>query len=546
MLMYWLSVLTRFKSDLLKPVNPPAIPPVPQPSLELQVPIGYTVTRKSFGKRMRCDLNDDDEGQHEVSHLPKRKQSVYEFVTASVLSPINIRTSKSDYQLNSSRGVVEFTPGKLSTSVSHPCFPLSHPHNLLETKKASSPEGRGKGDATTHRFAFTFSNPRLVSAKQKAATRTIGTSECKTPVTCSTECVKAFQSARKVSECNEANLLEEARRNSLMMDSLGPTPQHCGSIHSSPGLDSLGPTPQHCGSIHSSPRLDSLGPTPQHCGSIHSSPRLDDAFLVTPFPRIGQSPNLLEKIKSEIAERHRFSPCTPHPLVEASVQVNDSYKEAVLGENYPFPLPEPLSLRFDTSDIATNVEDTGDMRESEEEDAVSGGGEAGGDSAGTEKSGVSIQEMEVAGGDTVERDGRAEIGVEIAGTEKSVVECIGREEGEGWRDKVRVIFVLSADNCSNESTSEDVAEKVQNQERLSTKPCVDAARLQSQAPNLPPPPLSSSVQKTQLRAVKHRQKSKKHSGHKFRTPSASPRLFAFGRSSPWFRSHGHSELKFNK
>ena len=528
MLMYWLSVLTRFKSDLLKPVDPPAIPPVPQPTLELQVPRGYTVTRKSFGKRMRCELNnDDDDGQHEVSHLPNRKQSVYEFVTASVPSMINIKTSKSDYQLNSSRGVVEFTPGKLSTSVSHPCFPLSHPHNLLGTKKASSPEGRGKGDATTHRFAFTFSNPRPVSAKQKAATRTIGASECKTPVTCSTECVKAFQSARKVSECNEANLLEEARRNSLMMDSLGPTPQHCGSIHSSP-------------------RLDSLGPTPQHCGSIHSSPGLDDAFLVTPFPRIGQSPNLLEKIKSEIAERHRFSPCTPHPLVEASVQVNDSYKEAVLGENYPFPLPEPLSLRFDTSDIATNVEDIGDMRESEEEDAARGKDEAGGDSAGTEKSGVRIQEMEVAGGDTVERDGRAEIGVEIAGTEKSVVECIGREEGGGWRDKVRVIFVLSADNCSNESTSEDVAEKVQNQERLSTKPLVDAARLQSQAPNLPPPPLSSSVQKTQLRAVKHRQKSKKHSGHKFRTPSASPRLFAFGRSSPWFRSHGHSELKFNK
>lgn len=510
MYLCWVSVFTRFKGDLLKPMDPPTIPPIPQPDAELQVPRGYTVARKSFGKRMRCELNDDDDGaQQEVSHLPKRKHSVYEFITASLPSPI--KTSKSDYQLNSSRrGVVEFTPGKLSTSVSHPCFPLSHPHNLLETKKAGSPEGRGKptkGDSTTHRFAFTFSNPRPVRAKQKAATHTIGTTECKTPVTSSEECVKAFQSARKVSECNEANLLEEARRNSLMMDSLGPTPQHCGSIH--------------------------------------SSPRLDDAFLVTPFPRIGQSPNLLEKIKSEIAERHRFSPCTPHPLVEASVQVNDSYKEAVLGENYPFPLPEPLSLRFDTSDIATKVEDIGDMRESGEDDVARGEDEARSDSPGMKKRGVSTGETAVAGDDQ-ETDSRAEIGVEIADTDKSVVECIGREEGEGWSDKVRVIFVLSADNCSNETTSEDIAEKVQDQERLSTQPLVDAARLQSQAPNLLPPPLSSSVQKTQLRAVNHRQKSKKHSSHKFRMPSASPRLFAFGRSSPWFRSHGHSELKFNK
>ena len=468
-----LAIFTRFKSNLLEQKDPPAILPVPQPDRELQVPRSYTVARKSFGKRMRCEPKDDNDGQQEVSHLPTRKHSFYEFATAFSLSSVNLKMSKSDYQLKSSREVVEkpfdFTPVKLSTSVSHPCFPLSHPHNLLEPQKAGSPEGRGKhdeGDPSTHRFAFTFSNPRPVNAKRKAATNIIGTSECKTPVTSSTECLKAFQSARKDSECNEANLLEEARRNSLMMDS-----------------------------------------TPQHCRTIHSSPRLDDAFLVTPLPRISQSPNLLEKIKTEIAERHRFSPCTPHPLVEASVQVNDSYKEAVLGENYPFPLPEPLSLRFDTSNISTRVEGIGDMRESGE------------DSAGTEKSGVSTGDIDK-------------------------VDCIGRQDGEGWSDKVRVIFVVSA-NSSNNSTSERLAEKTPDQERLSSKPLVDAARLQSHTSNLPPPPVSSSitVQKPRLRAVK---KSEKHTGHKFQTPSASPRLFAFGRSSPWFRSHRHAEHKFNK
>ena len=491
-----LAIFTRFKSDLLKPMDLPTILPVPQPDLELQVSRGYTVARKSFGKRMRCELTDDDDGRQEVSRLQKRK---HEFAMASPLSPINLKVSKSDYQLKSSREVVEkpfdFTPGKLSTSVSHPCFPLSHPHNLLEPQKVGSPEGGGKHaerDPPTLRFAFTFSNPRPVSAKQKAATNIIGTSECKTPATSSTECLKAFQSARKDSESNEANLLEEERRNSLMMDSFDPTPQRCRTIH--------------------------------------SSPRLDDAFLVTPFPIIGQSPNLLEKIKTEIAERHQFSPCTPHPLVEASVQVNDSYKEAVLGENYPFPLPEPLSLRFDTSDISTRVEDIGDMRE---------GGE------GTGKSGVSIGDMAVTGGDSA---GTGKSGVSIGDT-GGKVDCIRRQEGDGWSDKVQVIFVLSADNASstNDGTSQQVAEKAPDQ-GLSSRPLVDAARVQSQTSNLPPPPLSSSitVQKPRLRAVKHRQKSEKHAGHKFQTPSASPRLFAFGRSSPWFRSHRHTELKFNK
>ena len=480
-----LDIFTRFKGNLLEQKDAPTILPVPQPDPELQVPRGYTVTRKSSGKRMRCELNNDDDGQREVSRLPNRKHSFYEFTTASPLSSINLKMSKSDYQLKSSREVVEkpfdFTPGRLSTSVSHPCFPLSHPHNLLEPQKVGSSEGRGthtEGDPSTLRFAFTFSNPRPVRAKQKAATNIINTSECKTPDTSSTECLKAFQSARKVSECNEANLLEEARQNSLMMDS-----------------------------------------TPEHCRTVHSSPRLDDAFLVTPFPTVGQSPNLLEKIKTEIAERHRFSPCTPHPLVEASVQVNDSYKEAVLGENYPFPLPEPLSLRFDMSDmsdISTRVEG---MRESGE------------DSVGTEKS--EVRDTAVAGGDIVD-------------TDNSKVDFIGRQESDGWSDKVRVIFVLSADNAN--STSEQVAEKAPDQETLSSKPLVDTARLQSETSNLPPPPLSSSitVQKPRLRTVKHRQKSEKHTGHKFQTPSASPRLFAFGRSSPWFRSHRHTELKFNK
>jgi len=103
--------------------------------------------------------------------------------------------------------------------------------------------------------------------------------------------------------------------------------------------------------------------TPQHpcsrnTSSVHSGQDLDEAFLLTPYPGMCRSPNLLEKISLEIAARHQLFLCTPHPLVENSLHINDSYKQAVLGRKLPFPLPEPLALRFETSDNAVKEEES--------------------------------------------------------------------------------------------------------------------------------------------------------------------------------------------
>ena len=105
-------------------------------------------------------------------------------------------------------------------------------------------------------------------------------------------------------------------------------------------------------------------PCPSTCSPGGSVSELDEAFLRTPYVGM-ESPNLLDKINSEIAQRsdfssgqriHRsstwFSNCTPVVPVklcrESLQHVNESYKKAVLGSN-------AYSERFQKGPTALNL-----------------------------------------------------------------------------------------------------------------------------------------------------------------------------------------------
>jgi len=477
----------KYKSQLLTPVECVSLLPctASEPSgdpgqqldhdKDLQVPRVYAVARRSSGKRMRCEATEDtSQSQDENSGVPQtlqnRAQSFCDFDSvvdnlptfgSATKPPLNIRTSKSDYQLNSRRNksgkcaqLFEFgvsTPARIPTSVSHPCFPLSLPRNCLEGEdlKGKSPGGGDQeGDKNAHRFTFTFSNPRPVNEKHRAAMSTDNDHQ-NLP-----ECEKEFESSRKVSECNEANLLDAQN---------SPVPNV---------------TPQH--------------PCSRNTSSVHSGQDLDEAFLLTPYPGMCRSPNLLEKISLEIAARHQLFPCTPHPLVENSLHINDSYKQAVLGENYPFPLPEPLALRFETSDNAVKEEESFSDKENQ--------------GCSDDCRGLSILESD-------------------------------------------------SSNCDIDNSHESQRNQVQNTSPVKLhvscnqhRDITEAPRLQPHHPNLPPPP-SSSDGKPKSKIVvssKPHQKHEKHDSHWFGTPSASPRVFGFARKSPWFRGHGPTGQKFCK
>ena len=477
-------LVSRYRSQLLKPVE--CTPLLLCTASELsgdpgqhsgnsadqQVPRVYAVAKRSSGKRMRCEVMEEAPQVHNKENsggpqtLQKRAQSFYDFDSvanslptfgSAAKPPLSIRTSKSDYQLTAKRRecgkpgqvfeVCVSTPARIPTSVSHPCFPLSLPHNRLDLK-GTPPEGDDQeDDKSTHRFTFKFSNPRPMNAKQRAAMSTDKESN-KLP-----EYEIQFESSRKVSECNEANLLEV--RNS-------PIPSA---------------TPQQ--------------PCSRTTSSVRSSQDLDEAFLLTPYPGVCRSPNLLEKISLEIAARHKLFPCTPHPLVEASLHVNDSYKQAVLGENYPFPLPEPLSLRFETSDIAVKEEESC----SEEED----------EGCSEDRQALSILESDCSTSDTVNNHSLTTL-LQKASSPKPQSSC----------DHHRNI--------------------------------TEAPRLQPHHPNLPPPPSSSDCKLKSRMVVtsKAHQKNDKQDSHWFGTPSASPRVFGLARKSPWFKGHGPTGQRFCK
>lgn len=90
--------------------------------------------------------------------------------------------------------------------------------------------------------------------------------------------------------------------------------------------------------------------SPAPCGPLPS--QLNEGFLLTPFPPSPppSSPNLLEKISSELVERHRYCLATPLttptllPTKEAGHALNDSYRQAVRARAAKLENPDPLAL----------------------------------------------------------------------------------------------------------------------------------------------------------------------------------------------------------
>lgn len=241
---------------------------------------------------------------------------------------LGVRASKSDYQLKvpqfnfvDHNAVFRFTknspmfggPAKIPTSHSHPFLP-----HFSTKPRSEDPDATPMILKTNHKGPYTFSNPTPVHTRSEQSASEMSVREC--------EEIEEFESGQKTAECKEATLLDEfdpGSNNTMEMDSLEESSESLmGAIPSA-----------------STP----LG-------------KLDEGFLKTPLPF--HSPNLLEKISLEIAARHQFSPSTPL-LPEGALKINDSYKQAVLGENYLLPIAGPTALKFDasfsdTSDVSLN------------------------------------------------------------------------------------------------------------------------------------------------------------------------------------------------
>ncbi len=297
-------------------------------------------------------------------------------------TPSSIRASKSDHQIHmesvrpgktvpSSESLHKFPSpsphfllpplpspaGRIPPSTSLPHFPLSHPRNRLGGG-AEGGAGKGtmgdNGDTKTpvsrlrqSQSHFTFSNPRTLQRDKRSTSASGGGSE--KPANTSVD--DEFECSRKVSECNEANTLDEAQPRDIASS------KHDNSIVST-ALSSYAHFQERKTSNISLKVCKSatlIGGYEVDFRPSYSTPlgtHLDDAFLQTPHlpPPSSHasnlvSPNLLEKIQVEIASRHQFSPCTPSLLAEGSIKVNDSYREAVLGQDELLP----VSLKFDCS-----------------------------------------------------------------------------------------------------------------------------------------------------------------------------------------------------
>ena len=181
---------------------------------------------------------------------------------------------------------------------------------------------------------FTFGMPTLVDPFKECATQSVPIDfnpQC--PSICLEEDV-----TRKRSEVsrvqNEAIINSDDTKDPSLIDK----PQNTQGLYKKVSLSP----------IHS--QTDSLLLVPTHLRCLTSPggsvSELDEAFLRTPYVGM-DSPNLLDKINSEIAQRSDFSSVKPSPtwfsnftpvvpakLRRESLQhVNESYKKAVLGSN---------------------------------------------------------------------------------------------------------------------------------------------------------------------------------------------------------------------
>lgn len=250
----------------------------------VEPPTTYSVTRNHSGKRMRCEVGEEEGGTRAI----KRRHTIYTSGSRESLTDVaGIRSSKSATTL-----------GQTNSDPS-PSFSFSKPTPQRLAKQriphtVAMENDKQNLDAvappTSSGVPFTFSNPRLYVAKRRLVSN-------------GDDCVDQSEGGREV----------------------------CGASPI-PHLPELTP--------HKSPHDNRQG------YPVTPAPRsqLNEGFVTTPFPpHSAASPNLLQQISSELIERYpQATPLATPTTREAGLGMNESYRQAV----YSRRLVKPVSLEY--------------------------------------------------------------------------------------------------------------------------------------------------------------------------------------------------------
>ena len=257
-------------------------------------PKTYSVTRKHSGKRMRCELEGEGEGDREGEgkRAVKRRHSIYTSKSRDGMTVTSaIRASKSATAI-----------GQLTSDPSSPSFKFSIPmipsHTPVQCKPVLDSDMESLATKTASNL-FTFSNPRMYVAKKRVVANDDDNEE--------------FPATRLFGGGSEGGRV-------------------CGASPI-PSLPELPPPPVP-------PKARGL---------------LDEGFLCTPLPQHApsSSPNLLDRISSELVERYPLATPLATPTNGVGLLQNDSYRRAVHPcEPLAKPvsqLAKPVSLNFTVS-----------------------------------------------------------------------------------------------------------------------------------------------------------------------------------------------------
>lgn len=277
---------------------------------KVKVPQTYAVGRTHSGKRMRCEVDGGGGGGGEEGCAVKRRHTLYTSKSQEGHAHLGgIRASKSETTMR-----LDSDP-RITTgfSFSRPTPPCGTPREPMAVPLVTDEVSTVTKPSVSNR-PFTFSNPRKYPAKQCVVANSNITAQ---------EHVKTVTSSDRVFGVSPIPYLPEI------------PPQPLATQQSSSFCAPLTPAPRG-------------PPLPR---------QLNEGFLLTPFPlppASSPSPNLLEKISSELVERHKYSLATPlaTPTLLSTNEVatvNSSYQQAIysqseLGDLLPHVKPGPLEF----------------------------------------------------------------------------------------------------------------------------------------------------------------------------------------------------------
>lgn len=300
--------------SLLASVSEESLAPVGGGEAKVEVPETYAVGRKPSGKRMRCEAD----GGGEEGCRVKRSHTLYTSKSQENHTHFRgIRASKSETAVRLDCDTTGFSFSRPTPPCGTPCGAVSVPMVTDEVSMVA--------DQSASNRPFTFSNPRKYPAKQCVVANSNITAE--EHVSLSKTVAMAADSD---GEC---------------MFGVSPIP-HLPEIPPPPLTTQQ--TFSFCVPLTPAPRGP---PLPS---------QLNEGFLQTPFPlppSSSPSPNLLEKISSELVERHKYSLATPLatptllPTNEAAT-MNTSYKQAIYSQSEHtdlLPCVKPGPLEFNAS-----------------------------------------------------------------------------------------------------------------------------------------------------------------------------------------------------